>query len=133
MPFRCQLSSAIAALQELEQGSDAQEVLNKKARAMRNEAAIAGGIWSQESAAEQRERAKTPRITKTEYPPNKDWDLYSGPVGWEDPLPYTPVFCTTDISLEVGSSNSLLFSRVGFLKLISNRPSTPLPNKPTTD
>ena len=97
IPFRCELSSAVAALKDIEQCIDGQE--RKAARILRNEASITGGVWNQENAARQRE--KTPRIHPADYRQSNIWDGNSGPKAAEDELPYVPVFRTTDISLEV--------------------------------
>lgn len=99
VPFRCMLSSAVAALQALEQCPNGQE--HPTARAMRNQAAIASGIWSQESAAEQEEKGKSIRFTPVEYPQSEAWDIKAGFVAAENPLPYVPIFRTANISLEV--------------------------------
>jgi hypothetical protein len=104
VPFRCELSSAVAALQAIERSQSGEEP--KTARAFRNEAAIAGGVWSQESAA--RQHSKTSHFNPADYPQNKAWDTNSGPRAPEDALPYLPVFCTTEISLEVPTQNSFV-------------------------
>lgn len=97
--FRCDLSSAVAALSILEQSPDGQD--HQTARVLCNEAAIAGGVWSDETAAGQHEHTKVPRITSADYPQSKDWDQESRRNCREDPLPYIPIFRTADINLEV--------------------------------
>lgn len=101
VPLRCELTSALAAAQALEMSPD--QFGHDTARALRNEAAISGGVWTQESVERQHSHAgdKTARISVAQYPQSKDWDEYSGTVQSEDPRPYVPVFRTADISLEV--------------------------------
>lgn len=101
VPFRCELTSALAAAQALEAAPD--QYGHMTARALRNEAAIAGGVWTQEASERQyshaRERAAL--ISVAQYPPSKDWDEFSGTVESEDPRPYVPIFRTAGISQEV--------------------------------
>lgn len=100
LPFRCALSSVVAALQALHESPDGEE--RSKARVLRNEAAVAGGVWSRESAMEQ--RAKAPRFDPAEYPRSEVWDGNSEPRASEDAVPYIPIFCTAGVSLEVFSA-----------------------------
>lgn len=106
--FRCELSSALAALEILEQGPDeTDQYRHRTARALRNEAAIAGGVWSREASESQ--RARVLRITVDEYPRSSDWNDWNeeGDLGsttvvdLDDPRPYVAVFRTGDIGLEV--------------------------------
>lgn len=101
--FRCDLSSACAALEALHRGlgEENDDYRHNTARSLRNEAAIAGGIWSREVSDSQ--RARVSRISLNEYPRSSDWDDSSGCRDAWDPLarPYVPVFRTADISLEV--------------------------------
>ncbi|CAN8097502.1 unnamed protein product [Discula destructiva] len=96
LPFRCALSSVVAALRAMEESPEGRE--RSTARVLRNEAAVAGGVWSQASAA--RQHAKTPRFDPAEYPRSEAWDTASEPKASEDPLPYISVFRTADISLD---------------------------------
>lgn len=101
VPLRCELASALAAAQALEVSPD--QYGHEAARALRNDAAIAGGVWTQESAERQHSDAgeRAARISAAQYPQSKDWDEFSGTVRSEDPRPYVPVFRTADINLEV--------------------------------
>ncbi|KAK7714384.1 hypothetical protein SLS63_011786 [Diaporthe eres] len=101
VPIRCELTSALAAAQALEVSPD--QCGHHTARALRNEAAITGGVWTQESAEIQHSYAggRTARISVAQYPQSKDWDELSGTVRSEDARPYVPVFRTADINLEV--------------------------------
>lgn len=99
--FRCDLSSAFAALEALERGlgEESDDYRHNTARSLRNEAAIAGGVWSREASDSQRSRVS--RISLNEYPRSSDWNDSSRRRDAEDPRPYVPVFRTADVSLEV--------------------------------
>lgn len=100
--FRCELSSAQDALQILEQTQNQVDPFcHRAARAMRNEAAIAGGVWSRE--ASELQHAKTPHIRTDEYPRNNQWNDSQSMDDFEygDRRIYVPVFRTADISVEV--------------------------------
>lgn len=97
--FRCEITSAVAALNILEQSLDGNA--HKTARALRNEAVIAGGVWSEEAAARQHDHARVQRIKAADYSRSKDWNLESGCYSAEDSRPHIPVFCTADTDLEV--------------------------------
>lgn len=101
--FRCDLSSAFATLEALDRGlgEENDDYRHNTARSLRNEAAIAGGVWSREASDSQ--RARVSRIFLNEYPRSSDWDDSSGCRDAWDPLarPYVPVFRTADISPEV--------------------------------
>jgi hypothetical protein len=114
VPFRCELTSAISDALALEVGLE--QYGHTTARALRNEAAIAGGIWTQESVERQHSHARerAARITEAQYPQSKDWDEFSGTVTSEDPRPYVPVFCTADIILEVFPPHSLFLVPIHF-------------------
>lgn len=105
--LRCKTSCAVAALNILEQSTDGNE--QQMARSLRNEAAIAGGIWSEKAAARQHEHAKIAHIRAAEYPQSQDWNLESGCCSAGDSRPYIPVFCTADIDLEVCKALDVLF------------------------
>lgn len=100
--FRCELSSAQDALQILEQTQDQTDPFcHRAARALRNEAAIAGGVWSRE--ASELQQARVPHITTEEYPRSNQWNVS---ISLEDVeygvrRIYVPVFRTADISVEV--------------------------------
>lgn len=110
--FRCDLSSAVVALDALERGGlyeneddeahdDDDDYRHNMARSLRNEAAIAGGVWSRQASSEcQRDDRTVPRIKLDEYPPASDWDCSSGRTAIDDPRPYVPVFRTANISPE---------------------------------
>lgn len=100
--FRCDLSSAFATLEALERGLGEEEddyYRHNTARSLRNEAAIAGGVWSREASDSQ--RARVSRISLNEYPRSSDWNDSSRRRNAGDPRPYVPVFRTADMSLEV--------------------------------
>lgn len=99
--FRCDLSSAFAALEALDRGlgEENDDYRHNTARSLRNEAAIAGGVWSREASDSQ--RARVSRISLNEYPRSSDWNDSSRRRDAEDPRPYVPVFRTADVSLEV--------------------------------
>ncbi|KAK7701874.1 hypothetical protein SLS64_010008 [Diaporthe eres] len=63
VPIRCELTSALAAAQALEVSPD--QCGHHTARALRNEAAITGGVWTQESAEIQHSYAEGPYIPGT--------------------------------------------------------------------
>lgn len=101
VPFRCELTSALAAAQALEAAPD--QYGHTTARALRNEAALAGGVWTQEASDSQHSqtRERAARISVAQYPQSKDWDEFSGTVESEDPRPYVPIFRTAETSQEV--------------------------------
>lgn len=68
VPFRCELASSLTELDALEQSQE--QTGHKTARALRNEAAVAGVAWSRE--APERQRVRAPRIALEEYPPSED-------------------------------------------------------------
>lgn len=115
--FRCELASAVAALNFLALSPDGQE--HQAARALRNEAAIAGGVWSKDAAARQHEHAIVPRIKAEEYPQSKEWDVESGCNSAEDSRPYIAVFRVADIDLEVWDLKLFHFIPLGHLQGIS--------------
>lgn len=99
--FRCDLSSALAALEALDRslGEESDDYRHNTARALRNEAAIAGGAWSREASDSQ--HARVPRISLNEFPRSSDWNDSSRRLNAEDLRPYIPVFRTADMSLDV--------------------------------
>ena len=99
--FRCDLSSALAALEALDRGlgEENDDYRHNTARSLRNEAAIAGGTWSREASESQ--HARDSRISLNEYPRSSDWNDSSRSLNAEDSRPYIPVFRTADMSLEV--------------------------------
>lgn len=99
--FRCDLSSAIAALEALERGLGEKndDYRHSTARTLRNEAAIAGGVWIREASDSQ--QARVSRISLNEYPRSSHWNDSSRSRIAEDPRPYVPVFRTANVSLEV--------------------------------
>lgn len=99
--FRCDLSSAFVALEALERGlgEENDDYRLNTARSLRNEAAIAGGVWTREASDSQ--HARVSRISLNEYPRSSDWNDSSQRQNAGDPRPYVPVFRTADMSLEV--------------------------------
>lgn len=100
--FRCELSSAQDALQILEQNQNqADPFCHRAARALRNEAAIAGGVWSRE--ASELQHARVPHITTDEYPRSNQWNDSKSldDVEYGHRRIYVPVFRTADMSVEV--------------------------------
>lgn len=101
VPFRIELTSALAAAQALEAAPD--QYGHTTARALRNEAAIAGGVWTQEATERQysQARERAAHISVAQHPQSKDWDEFSGTVESEDPRPYAPIFRTAEIRQKV--------------------------------
>lgn len=99
--FRCDLYSAFVALEALDRGlgEEIDDYRHNTARTLRNEAAIAGGVWSREASDSQ--HARIPRISLNEYPQSSDWNGSSRRRDAEDPRPYVPVFRSADVSVEV--------------------------------
>lgn len=99
--FRCDLSSAFAALEALDRGlgEEIDDYRHNTARILRNEAAISGGVWSREASDSQ--HARISRISLNEYPRSSDWNDSSRRWDAEDPRPYVPVFRTADVNVEV--------------------------------
>lgn len=98
VPFRCELSSLIPALEALEHGDG-----TATARKLRNEAAMVGGVWKQQQV--DAVRNKQSRLAAADFPKSEAWDEYCGAESSESALPYVPVFRTADISLEVYKLN----------------------------
>lgn len=113
--FRCDLSSAFAALEALDRGlgEDNDDYRHNTARSLRNEAAISGGVWSREASDSQRSRVS--RISQNEYRPTSKWNHWSQRRDAGDPRPYVPVFRTADMSLEVCEPLLCLTLMVTFL------------------
>lgn len=113
--FRCDLSSAFAALEALERGlgEENDDYRHNTARSLRNEAAIAGGVWSREASNSQ--RARVSRISPNEYRRSSNWNHCSQRRDAGDPRPYVPVFRTADMSLEVCEPLLCLILMVTFL------------------
>lgn len=111
--FRCDLSSAFAALEVLDRGLGEanDDYRHTTARSLRNEAAIAGGVWSREASDGQHARVSP----LNEYPRSSDWNDSSRRLNAGDPRPYIPVFRTADVSLEVCEPLIYLTLMVTFL------------------
>lgn len=99
--FRCDLSSAFAALEVLYRGlgEENDDCRHNTARSMRNEAAIAGGVWRRKASDSQ--QAWVSRISLNDYPQSSHSNDSSRSRIAEDPRPFVPVFRTADVSLEV--------------------------------
>ena len=80
--FRCQFSSALSALEPLIHGSET-------IREMRNEAAMAGGVWSKSTL--DKIKSRKPRIDASKFPLSKHWNTGCGTMFHSD-KPYYPVF-----------------------------------------
>lgn len=87
---------------------------------------------------------RVPRIKTAKYLQSKDWNLKIECYCAEDPRAYIPVYCTTDIDLQVSEeallsflkkkkilTHSPSFSDVSADTIESVRPSTPLSKRPT--
>jgi hypothetical protein len=95
LTFRCQFSSTLSALEELNGSSSAQQTLKR----LRNETAMAGGVWSK--ATVDKVKSRKPRFDPSEFPPSQDWNTNCAAEFPDAARPYIPVFRSVEIGLKV--------------------------------
>ncbi|KAK9778467.1 hypothetical protein SCAR479_04489 [Seiridium cardinale] len=95
LTFRCQFSSALSALEELDHGDSS---IQHAIRRLRNEAALAGGTWSK--ATVEKIKSRKSLLDPSKFSPSKDWDTNCAAEFPDSARPYVPVFRSAEISLK---------------------------------